>query len=97
MVMGCCGDHFQSWTTLEKTGMWEGSQQAQGTGKPKNMTDRGTVAKTGDQGPGSGERLLPGQGMSPRSPHANESWRPCLPLTTWWPHLEAVDPPILIH
>ena len=65
--------------------------------KPKNTTDRGTAAKTGDQGPGSGERLLPGQAMLSRSPHANESWQPCLPLTTWWPHLEAVDPPILIY
>ena len=32
MVVGGLGDHFQSWTTLEKTGVWEGSPQAQGTG-----------------------------------------------------------------
>ena len=60
-------------------------------GQAKSMTDRGTVAQTGAQSPGMG------RGISLRSHQANESWRPCLPLTKWWPHLETVDPPILIH
>ena len=36
------GDHFQFWTTLEKAGMWEGSQHKE-QGQAKNRTDRGTV------------------------------------------------------
>lgn len=36
------GYHFQSDTTSEKTGIWEGSQPEE-LGQDRNRTDRGTV------------------------------------------------------
>lgn len=54
MVVGV-GDHFQSWTTLEKTGMWREVSKHKALGQAQNTTDRGTVAKTGDQSPGEWE------------------------------------------